>query len=84
MSYKVKICNTQNSILYLMDIDSDRAYEILTDAVDNAFIRYAAIIDENDEVVADTDSIISEEPDEPDYDLDMGFDPYMGCYTDDC
>lgn len=30
------------------------------------------------------------EEDEPDYeeemeaDLDMGFDPYMGCYTDDC
>lgn len=22
--------------------------------------------------------------DEPDYNLDMGFDPYMGCYTDDC
>ena len=26
---------------------------------------------------------IEEEPDEP-YDLDCGFDPYMGCYTDDC
>jgi hypothetical protein len=24
-----------------------------------------------------------EEPDEP-FDLDCGFDPYMGCYTDDC
>lgn len=30
------------------------------------------------------------EEDEPDYeeemeaDLDMGFDPYLGCYTDDC
>lgn len=22
--------------------------------------------------------------DEPDYNEDMGFDPYMGCYTDDC
>lgn len=22
--------------------------------------------------------------DEPDWDLDMGYDPYMGCYTDDC
>lgn len=31
----------------------------------------------------------NEEEEEPDYeeelyDLDMGFDPYMGCYTDDC
>ena len=25
-----------------------------------------------------------EEDYEPDWDLDMGFDPYMGCYTDDC
>lgn len=24
------------------------------------------------------------EPDEPTYDLDMGFDPYAGCYTEDC
>lgn len=22
--------------------------------------------------------------DEPDYDIEMGFDPYAGCYTDDC
>ncbi len=36
------------------------------------------------------DSMFSEEEEEeeedyePDWDLDMGFDPYMGCYTDDC
>ena len=29
------------------------------------------------------DEVEDEEPDEP-YDLDCGFDPYMGCYTDDC
>ncbi len=22
--------------------------------------------------------------DEPDFDLEMGFDPYLGCYSDDC
>ena len=26
----------------------------------------------------------SDDYDEEPYDLDMGFDPYMGCYTDDC
>jgi len=27
----------------------------------------------------------ADEPyDEPDYNEDCGFDPYMGCYTDDC
>ena len=36
------------------------------------------------------DGMFSEDPDEeeedyePDYDLDMGFDPYMGCYSWDC
>ncbi len=36
------------------------------------------------------DKMFSEDPDEveedyePDYDLDMGFDPYMGCYSWDC
>lgn len=25
-----------------------------------------------------------DEYDEPDYDLELGFDPYLGCYTDDC
>ena len=31
------------------------------------------------------DAFFGIEDDEPDdIDLDMGFDPYLGCYTDDC
>ena len=39
---------------------------------------------------ADTGEVVAtfeREPEEPDWDdcdNDMGFDPYMGCYTDDC
>lgn len=30
------------------------------------------------------DCVEREYYDEPDYNEDCGFDPYMGCYTDDC
>lgn len=38
-----------------------------------------AIFDRDDEDEEDV-----EDDEEPTFDSDMGFDPYMGCYTDDC
>lgn len=34
----------------------------------------------------ETGEVVAEAADDPDwgYNEDMGFDPYMGCYTDDC
>ena len=42
---------------------------------------------DNPEIWEEEDEDYEDEPDyeeEMEADLDMGFDPYMGCYTDDC
>lgn len=51
-------------------------------------LRWVDCIDmDTGEVIHDCDSWDESDPDWPDmskYDDDMGFDPYLGCYTDDC
>lgn len=42
------------------------------------------IIDNLTKMGAEWEEMTEEENEEPYFNEDMGFDPYMGCYTDDC
>lgn len=56
------------------------AGDVLMDAVKYTLKAVGISVSPNDD-----NTLIGKEIDEePTFDLDMGFDPYMGCYTDDC
>ena len=62
-------------------------YEVLIDFVDSVWANCADDISGVDVVDTDTGEVIHdrEDWDAPDNcDDDCGFDPYLGCYTDDC
>ena len=55
------------------------------DAYDNCATMVCHALKGADDCLAQFDSYEDKNYDEPDdIDSDMGFDPYMGCFTDDC
>lgn len=78
--------NTESIALF-----SDKVpHDVLVDFVDSVWancaddISYVNVIDmDTGEVIHDRDSWDEPDPDWG-YNEDCGFDPYMGCYTDDC
>ena len=59
----------------------DWAGDVLDDTIEYTLKAVGITIDDNNNLVEEEYEEVNEEPT---LDLDMGFDPYMGCYTDDC
>ena len=64
----------------------DWAGDVLNDTIEYTLRAVGVTIDDNDNLVKEDEeeSDLNFYDEEPTLDLDMGFDPYMGCYTDDC
>ena len=78
---------TLNNAATFFGLEAPQTIEIFTmserlpeEQFDDAIrIVYLARVDEYE-----CEQMFYDDDEEPDWDSDMGFDPYMGCYTGDC
>jgi len=82
-TYEMKSCTLQDAVEYAEMIFNDET-PLRGDAISKVMICDT----ETSEICAECEHDHVEEASLPDedwgYNEDMGFDPYLGCYTDDC
>ena len=86
-TYRIYLDNLMDDTTYFEVEGTEAAYAAYEHAAALAEMTtsHAQLVDwETGEILADTWADEDEGDGEPSYDLDCGFDPYAGCYTDDC